>query len=87
MKLAGAHHLTISPPLLRQLADTARTNAYNAHPSLFDLTEEELEAPPRHRLNDNEEEFRMAFTLDHWGANEVKQIQASLTLSERQIQA
>jgi len=76
MKLAGADHITISPPLLRQLAVTDYDKA--TYPSLYDVeavtdSNDELE-----ELNDLEveEKFRMAFTRRDGGKQEVKLVQA-----------
>jgi len=41
MSLAGAHHITISPPLLKELSETEVQDAQGEYPSLFTKAEQE----------------------------------------------
>lgn len=75
MKLAGADHITISPPLLKKLANTQYDKLL--YPSLFDV-EEVNGHSNANELQDLEveENFRIAFTRRDGGKQEVKLIQA-----------
>jgi len=75
MKLAGADHITISPPLLRQLADTDYDKSL--YPSLFDVGETNGHSDAKELQDlEIEENFRMAFTRRDGGKQEVKLVQA-----------
>jgi transaldolase len=73
MQLAGVHHITIAPALLRQLSESP------AHPlkttSLFDDTDDiasALEPYPLLLLRDKEPEYRIALTRSGNGEGERK---------------
>ncbi|KAI9739520.1 MAG: hypothetical protein M1834_006236 [Cirrosporium novae-zelandiae] len=86
LSLAGVDHITISPPLLRELADTKLPASEAAAKSLLDgvnkLPEEKV--PLMSFVND-EAGFRTAYTRDNYGANEVKIIQAINIFCDMQI--
>ena len=84
LALAGASHITISPPLLRKLADM---NAFPSldgwlgeYPSLFDATTDveggEYEAPEERDWLGDEAGWRMAVTRSKEGRNEGKLVEA-----------
>jgi len=75
MKLAGAGHITISPPLLSRLADTYYDKT--TYPSLYDV--EAVNGSSDIEEFDDlevEEKFRLAFTRRDDGRQEVKLVQA-----------
>lgn len=71
MSLAGVHHITVSPPLLKQLAETPGTCTRAVFPKLELATTENFDDILR-----DESKWRMAYTLSDGGANEVKLGQA-----------
>ena len=78
MMLAGADHITISPPLLRELAVIEYDE--DKYPSLFDVAEA-MNGKAKDSNDDEqdlevEEQFRMAFTRRDGGRQEVKLVQA-----------
>ena len=77
MALAGVHHITIAPGLLRELSE--KPAAENQTVSLFD------EAPKGFKMQEllnfagNEKAFRIAFTLSGGGEGERKLGQVCLS--------
>lgn len=73
MSLAGVHHITVSPPLLKQLAETPGTGIKAVFPN------PELELKSTESFDEiarDESKWRMAYTLSDGGKNEVKLGQA-----------
>lgn len=78
--LTGVHHITIAPPLLRELSEPRDVNGFNAEiPSLLGKEKfEDLSAAASRRVGagisfiDDEEAFRMAVTRNSNGMNEPK---------------
>ncbi|QUC19057.1 uncharacterized protein UV8b_03298 [Ustilaginoidea virens] len=74
MQLAGVHHITVAPPLLRQLAATDAASwtgslgTYLAQPVSLDA---EYDA-----ILDDESAWRLAFARSAFGASEAKLVQA-----------
>lgn len=88
MSLSGVKHITISPPLLRELSSTIVTN--NNTDSLFEdatyvnkiaatIPEQPLD------LIDDEERFRILFTRRDGGRQEIKQVKAINVFADMQI--
>lgn len=78
MSLAGAHHVTLAPSLLRELAQTnAGDDVATAFPSVFDDTTILIspEHAPAFNFLDDEAAYRMAVTRNKQGASEFKMIQ------------
>lgn len=74
MRLAGADHITISPPLLRKLAST--TYVDTKYLSLFDTGKANQVDDVEFGDVENEERFRMAFTRRDGGKQEKKLVEA-----------
>ncbi|KAL3418791.1 Transaldolase 2 [Phlyctema vagabunda] len=74
MALAGVNHITISPPLLRQLANAPASS--NATPSLFDNTATTFVTHALTSYAQDEAGFRIAFTRRDNGEGERKLSQA-----------
>ncbi|KAK8064442.1 transaldolase [Apiospora phragmitis] len=76
MMLAGAHHITVSPPLLKKLAETPANpwRATRARSSFADYS----------AIVDDESAWRLAFTRSANGQSEGKIIQAINIFCERQ---
>ena len=75
MALAGAHHITIAPPLLRELSTTEASGYDSKIPNVFDV---EVRYEQLHALMsfaDNEAAFRTALSNNDNGSNEAKMIQ------------
>lgn len=80
MALAGVHHITIAPPLLRELSKVQEVHASHAEristlgKPLFETLSAAASEPIPARMTflDNEESFRIAFTRNNNGANEPK---------------
>ena len=73
MSLAGSDHITIAPTLLRALHDITD----KSFESIFD--DRDLlsgEVPAKLSLIDDEETFRISFTKNDQGLQEIKQIKA-----------
>ncbi|KAF1985360.1 transaldolase [Aulographum hederae CBS 113979] len=84
MRLAGAHHITIAPPLLRELAKMESDEDYFVgKPSLFDSMAEEPASPKL--MVSKEASFRMAFTRRNNGNEERKLIQAINIFCDMQL--
>lgn len=81
MQLAGVHHITISPPLLAELAATTTAEGWKA-PDLFGrkLTHASRAVPL------DESAWRMAFTRSKAGKNEGKIVQAINIFADMQDQ-
>ena len=71
--MAGVRHITIAPPLLRELSTTSSTDAATNFPSLFDGPAPEI--PPQMSFINDEAAFRMGVTRNKNGANELKLVQ------------
>ncbi|RDW92355.1 hypothetical protein BP5796_01749 [Coleophoma crateriformis] len=74
MALAGVHHITIAPALLRELAATPASA--NTTTSLFDSTTTTFEPAGLMSFKDDEAGFRIAFTRSGKGEGERKLSQA-----------
>lgn len=76
MSLAGANHITIAPPLLRQLSETEYNDDFNI--SLFDkLEKRETHAKlSKQSYIDDEATYRLAVTRSENGRSEEKLTQA-----------
>jgi transaldolase len=73
MALSGADHITIAPALLQELQSTKNEQ----FPSLFDDQEILSEkVPAKLNLVDDEERFRITFTRNDGGLQEIKQVKA-----------
>lgn len=79
MALAGAHHITIAPPLLRELSST-EVSAYDSSiPNVFEAVQAQHEQPPElMSFSDDEAGFRTAFKRNDNGKNEAKMTQVCL---------
>lgn len=82
MMLAGADHITISPPLLGELESTPAESFKGDIGSVFKKTEPETDALQYH-LND-ESDWCLSFTRSGGGTSENKIIQAINTFSDMQ---
>jgi transaldolase len=73
MALSGSDHITIAPALLQKLQQTKDVD----FPSLFD-DQEVLSKEVSGKLSfiDEEEKFRLSFTRNDQGRQEIKQIKA-----------
>lgn len=68
MELAGAHHITIAPGLLHELASTAAST--NTAASLFDLEADAVDAAPFVSYKDDEKAYSAAFAGSNGGDGE-----------------
>jgi len=76
MMLAGAHHLTIAPLLLKELADTENQEIHEEFPSLYtDAETEGLSVANKLDFLNNEAAYRLAVTRNSFGENEPKLMQ------------
>jgi len=78
MDLAGVHHITVSPPLLKLLAETPGTGMKAMFPNTK-LLENNALTKGNFEFDDilrDESKWRMAYTLSDGGNNEVKLGQA-----------
>ncbi|KAI5917910.1 transaldolase [Camillea tinctor] len=83
MKLAGAHHITVSPPLLTKLAETPANPWEGDTGSVFsDGAEEKFGS--YESILEEESKWRLAFTLSLGGKAEGKIIQAINIFCEKQ---
>ncbi|OAR02854.1 hypothetical protein LLEC1_05811 [Akanthomyces lecanii] len=78
MRLAGVQHITISPPLLKELATTSADGWASSAPSAFDKSHR---VSPHEKddfkdIIDDESGWRLAFARSRFGANHGKLIQA-----------
>lgn len=91
MSLSGVKHITISPPLLRELSSTAVVASDPAKTeSLFDdqaYVRNLAQTIPDQPLNliDDEERFRMLFTRRDGGKQEIKQVKAINVFADMQV--
>jgi transaldolase len=83
MMLAGAHHITVAPPLLTKLAETPANPWEGDTGSAFQNVAEHSADEYAHILKD-EGAWRLAFTLSNSGKYEVKNIQAINIFCEKQ---
>ncbi|KAI1262764.1 transaldolase [Xylariaceae sp. FL1019] len=83
MKLAGAHHITVSPPLLKQLAETPADPWEGDIGSVF-KGNVEAAFPDFSAIVDDESSWRLAFTRHQSGTAEGKIIQAVNIFSDKQ---
>ncbi|KAI8623242.1 transaldolase [Xylariaceae sp. FL1651] len=83
MKLAGAHHITVSPPLLFKLAETPANPWKGDTGSVFKKNSEEIFEDFSGRLED-ESTWRLAFTRRQNGTAEGKIIQAINIFCDKQ---
>lgn len=84
MALAGAAHITISPPLLKLLAKTPATNVATEFPSLFDDEAIVSTKVAKSLWLEDEAGYRLAVTLSDSGKQEVKLTQAINIFCEMQ---
>ena len=82
MMLAGADHITISPPLLTELANTPTASFTGAVGSVFKEAGSSINAA-KFTLKD-ESEWRLSFTRSEAGTSESKIIQAINIFSDMQ---
>lgn len=85
MKLAGAHHITVSPPLLDQLASLPASSSFSGDatsaPPVLWMDEDDPDAEVDLKRDwaavvGSEQAWRTAFTLRQSGAAETKLVQA-----------
>lgn len=81
--LAGAHHITVSPPLLTKLAETPANPWEGETGSVFTKAEQKSFGDYSHILED-ESAWRLAFTRSEKGRSEGKNIQAINIFCEKQ---
>jgi transaldolase len=80
MKLAGADHITVSPPLLAQLASTSEEASFLSGEAPIGWFTEKVRAlniGSYDAIIKDEAAFRIAYTRSKNGANEAKLTQAS----------
>ncbi|KAH7409507.1 transaldolase [Cadophora sp. MPI-SDFR-AT-0126] len=84
MELAGVHHITISPVLLRELASTPAST--NTTASLFDENSAKIDVPALVNYADDQAQYRIAFTRSNGGdgEGERKLVQAINTFCDMQ---
>lgn len=82
MMLAGAHHITVSPPLLKKLAETPANPWEGDTGSVFQKTDSSF--ADYSSIVDNESAWRLAFTRSANGQSEGKIIQAINIFCEKQ---
>ena len=76
MALAGVHHITIAPPLLRDLSSTEAAGYDSKIANVFDAAKGRQEPPPELlSFADNEAAFRSALKKNDDGKNEAKMTQ------------
>jgi transaldolase len=83
MMLAGAHHITVSPPLLKKLAETPASGWGGDTGSVF----KQAAGNPQHdykALLEDESAWRLAFSLSGGGRAETKNVQAINIFCEKQ---
>lgn len=83
MKLAGAHHITVSPPLLKKLAETP-ANPWEGETGSAFAKGHEHSFDDYGRILDDEGAWRLAFTRSENGRSEGKNIQAINIFCEKQ---
>lgn len=89
MSLSGVKHITVSPPLLRELSSTLVADN-SVSKSLFEDEEyvgkiaETISEQPLN-LIDDEERFRMQFTRRDGGKQEIKQVKAINVFADMQV--
>ncbi|KAI1474159.1 putative transaldolase [Daldinia eschscholtzii] len=83
MKLAGAHHITVAPHLLKKLAEMPANPWEGETGSVFKDRAEE-EAGDYSNILENESAWRLAFTRSQEGKAEVKIIQAINIFCDKQ---
>ena len=80
MALAGAHHITIAPPLLRELSTTEVSGYDSKIPNAYEVAKASKEQPPAlMSFADDEAAFRTAFKHNDNGSGEAKMVQVRLT--------
>ncbi len=80
MALAGAHHITIAPPLLRELSSTEASAYDSGILNVFEAVQTQHEQPPElMSFSDDEASFRTAFNKNDDGKSEAKMTQVCLT--------
>lgn len=82
MMLAGAHHITVSPPLLKKLAETPANPWEGDTGSVFQKTDSSF--ADYGAILDDESAWRLAFTRSANGQSEGKIIQAINIFCEKQ---
>ena len=82
MMLAGAHHITVSPPLLKKLAETPANPWEGDTGSVF--KEADTSFADYKAILDDESAWRLAFTRSVNGQSEGKIIQAINIFCEKQ---
>ena len=80
MALAGAHHITIAPPLLLELSSIEALGYKSKIPNVFDASKDRQDEPPAlMSFADDEAAFRAALRKNDNGKNEVKMTQVLLS--------
>lgn len=81
MCLAGVHHITVSPPLLKELSETSGTGKVVPFPK-----DAGVEIGSFEEILRDEAKWRMANTLSSGGADEVKLVQAINIFAGMQVE-
>ncbi|KAH8655244.1 transaldolase [Xylariales sp. PMI_506] len=84
MMLAGAHHITVSPPLLTKLAETPANPWEGDIGSAFRRGEQQTTFPDYSGILEDEGAWRLAFSRSQSGKSEGKNIQAVNIFCEKQ---
>lgn len=80
MALAGAHHIAIAPPLLRELSSSEASAYHSDIPNAFEVDKAHpKQLPALMSFSDDEAGFRAAFNRNDNGRNEAKMTQVCLT--------
>lgn len=88
MALAGAHHITIAPPLLRELSTTEASGYDSKIPNLFEVAKASQEQlPALMSFVDDEAAFRTAFKNNDNSNSEAKMTQVRLTGQRSKVKA
>ena len=87
LALAGVKHITISPPLLQQLAKSEMpADVETKYPSIFQQAQEnEIAVPHQRNFMEDEAGWRIAVTLQDSGEQERKLTQAINIFAEMQL--
>lgn len=83
MMLAGAHHITVSPPLLEKLAETP-ANPWEGETGTVVAKTKEQSFGDYSGILEDESAWRLAFTRSESGRSEGKNIQAINIFCEKQ---
>lgn len=92
MALSGVKHITIAPPLLRELSTSNMAEGSDSPPTLSLFEDREslkrvTETVPEQPLNliNDEESFRILFTRRDGGKQEIKQVKAINVFADMQV--